>query len=722
MHLKELKIEGFKSFNKPTSLKFNSAITGIVGPNGSGKSNVTEAFRFVLGEQSLKIMRGKRGEDLIFNGGTALPRANRASVTIVFDNEDATFPYSFNEVSISRSVFRDGANEYSINGSQVRQRDILELLASVNVGATGHHIISQGESDRILNVGLEERKEIIEDGLGLKLLQYKKQESIKKLKKTQANIDQADLLLREVTPHLRYLKTRVDRYDSVKVLKENLKNLYAEYLAYEIHYISTQEKELESHHVKLQEEINVLDKKIKNEKEDSLIQKTIDEFNYKSKENRIELQKIREHKSEIEHSLGRAEGEYEALKNSRERFNDSTITKSDLSKSYETARAALNISIGRIDHKIILETLLTELQKLLNSGESNSVVMEGKEKRSEKRIETIKEKLTEVKNKENKLLEAQIALQKNQELKIREAQESERELLSLITKKNEKEYELSTIKFKKTTLENERIDFKQEYAEGAVLLGQAIDDYKGVPISETTDTSRDAQKDRRKTLERKKMELETMGADSGEEVYKEYNELKERIEFIQREKEDLFKSMNDCQISIQELQKEVDSRFNEGLKKISSEFDGFFKILFGGGKASVVLEKKTIKKEEDEEPEIHLGVGVQLIVPHKKIHTLNQLSGGERALVSIALLFAISQVTPPPFLILDETDAALDEANSRRYGDMIEELAKRSQLILVTHNRETMLRAGVLYGVTMSTSGASTLLSVSFEDAEKIAK
>ena len=101
---------------------------------------------------------------------------------------------------------------------------------------------------------------------------------------------------------------------------------------------------------------------------------------------------------------------------------------------------------------------------------------------------------------------------------------------------------------------------------------------------------------------------------------------------------------------------------------------------------------------------------------------MEQLSGGERALVSIALLFAISQVTPPPFLILDETDAALDEANSKRYGDMIESLAKKSQLILITHNRETMHRAGALYGVTMNTSGISALLSVQFDEAVTVAQ
>lgn len=125
---------------------------------------------------------------------------------------------------------------------------------------------------------------------------------------------------------------------------------------------------------------------------------------------------------------------------------------------------------------------------------------------------------------------------------------------------------------------------------------------------------------------------------------------------------------------------------------------------------------------DEEEPEMEQGVDISVSLPHKKVKELHAFSGGERSLTSIALLFAMSQVNPPPFLVLDETDAALDEANSRKYGDMLEKLSKSSQLIVVTHNRETMSRAGVLYGVTIGSDGASKLLSVKFEEATAIAK
>jgi chromosome segregation protein len=171
--------------------------------------------------------------------------------------------------------------------------------------------------------------------------------------------------------------------------------------------------------------------------------------------------------------------------------------------------------------------------------------------------------------------------------------------------------------------------------------------------------------------------------------------------------------------------------FKEGIEKINKQFKEFFNLMFGGGNAflSLVAQKKRRKKDEDgeyidedEEERMQHGVEINVSLPKKKVKDLHMLSGGERSLTSIALLFAMSQVKPPPFMVLDETDAALDEANSRRYGDMIENLARYSQLVVVTHNRETMSRANVLYGVTLGIDESSKVLSIKFGDAEQYAK
>ena len=232
-----------------------------------------------------------------------------------------------------------------------------------------------------------------------------------------------------------------------------------------------------------------------------------------------------------------------------------------------------------------------------------------------------------------------------------------------------------------------------------------------------------------------KIKLEDAGLGNGVEIMKEFKEVSERDGFLAKELEDLTKSIEALKKLIADLKEKIDIEFKEGVKKINIEFQEFFRLMFGGGQGSldiVVENKKKKSPDVDEEyaefssvePEIAFEQGIEINVslPHKKVKELHALSGGERSLTSIALLFAMSQVNPPPFLVLDETDAALDEANSRKYGDMLEKLSKHSQLIVVTHNRETMSRAGVLYGVTVGSNGASKLLSIKFDEAAAIAK
>jgi chromosome segregation protein len=244
--------------------------------------------------------------------------------------------------------------------------------------------------------------------------------------------------------------------------------------------------------------------------------------------------------------------------------------------------------------------------------------------------------------------------------------------------------------------------------------------------------ARNVQVDRRRAIEKSKIRLEEMGGAGGQEVMKEYKDAEDRDQFLMKELGDLMQSSETLNTLIADLTEKLNEMFKDGIKKINTEFDRFFKLMFGGGEACLEIIKEVKKKrkklDEDletempEEEEVSEGIDIHVALPHKRTKGLMMLSGGERALTSIALLFAMSQVNPPPFIILDETDAALDEANSRKYGDMIEALSKHSQLILITHNRETMSRAGVIYGVTMAGEGHSKLLSIAFDEAVVVAK
>jgi chromosome segregation protein len=268
-------------------------------------------------------------------------------------------------------------------------------------------------------------------------------------------------------------------------------------------------------------------------------------------------------------------------------------------------------------------------------------------------------------------------------------------------------------------------ELERDRAEALALAGSEAVSFAA--FSAPPHEDRSVQEGRKRAMERQKIRLEEAGG-TGEDVRKEYQDATDREAFLARELEDLAQSAAGLRSLIKDLDEELSRTFGEGLAQVNASFGEFFAVMFGGGGAKLVLEDLEAEDDEEEDaprkPAVAEKPGIEISVhlPKKKVQSLVQLSGGERALTSIALIFAMSQVNPPPFLILDETDAALDEANSRRYGDMVETLAKKSQLIVITHNRETMSRAGILYGVTMGGDGVSKLLSVRFEDALQVAK
>lgn len=219
----------------------------------------------------MKSMRGKKGEDMIWNGSSEMPKAGKASVKVVFDNSSRFLPLDFSEVTLERVVHRDSVNEYFMNGSQVRLKDVIELLAGAHIGASGHHIISQGEADRILNASVRERKGMIEEALGLKIYQYKKIESIKKLDKTRENIAQVESLRREIAPHIRFLKKQVEKVEKAIEFKNELLDLSLEYLKREDDYIkhvhteiTAQKNPLQAEHRHVQDELYKIKEHLKN--------------------------------------------------------------------------------------------------------------------------------------------------------------------------------------------------------------------------------------------------------------------------------------------------------------------------------------------------------------------------------------------------------------------------------------------------------------------------
>ncbi len=741
--LKSIEVQGFKSFAKKSELEFSAPISCIVGPNGSGKSNVTEALRFVLGEQSMKSLRSKRGEDLIWSGSQGAPRSGRASVEIVFDNRKRMFDMDFDEVTLKRVVSRDGSNEYYVNGSAVRLKDVMELLSNVHVGASGHHIISQGEADRILNTSARERRNIVEDALGLKIYHFKIAESEKKLKKTEENMKEVDMLRREIAPHMRFLKKQVEKIEAARDLSEKLRGLYAEYLKRESVYLSRAEKEEGEKKGTLSEKLGEVERQIADAEARIAESAQDEEVSDDTEQLRLEdaVRKARGEKESAGKELGRIEGMISLTDNRIARAEKEThhpVAYESVARFLDDIEGAL---VDTNDANVFIR-MIAEVKNRIAAFRA-SVISESREaeiasaKEERARLEHERKEayasFEEASNKEDAARTALAAYERKEVEKKSASREAETAVYAYRAERSDISAQLSRVEDMLARVEGDKRAFEEEIREGMVLIGGAITDFEQFVCDEeeVLTEARGKQEERRRAIERIKIRLEETGVGGGEDVLKEHEETMERDRFFETQLNDLEETATSLRALSADLESELDTAFKDGLGKINDQFQEFFMLMFGGGSASLKLVKTEKRKKKDEDLEVDMevadeeseeGIDIAVSLPRKKIHGLQMLSGGERALTSIALIFAMSQINPPPFLVLDETDAALDEANSRRYGDMLQNLAQHSQLIVVTHNRETMSRAGVLYGVTMGSDAVSRLISVKFEEAEAYAK
>jgi len=731
MNLARLELSGFKSFAKKIVFNFNSPVVAIVGPNGSGKSNIAEAIRFVLGEQSMKSMRGKRGEDLIWNGSAASPRANRGSVSLVFNNQSRFLNIDFDEAIIERIVHRDGVNEYRMNGSQVRLKDIFEVLATANIGQSGHHIISQGEADKILSASPRERREILEDALGLKVYQYKLEESARKLEKTEENVRHVQALRKEIAPHLRFLKKQVEKVEKAEELKKSAVTRFRAYFKREDEYITKTKKELSERLSQKKTELESITKEVALAK-NSLQDAAEDTQAHTILELSKSLDDARALRALAAKKAARLEGQIEVLEKTASKVHvGASHIALVIDESERNMNRAAEAGVGALLD--FVKELFGKLRAIVRSAE-NAAGDVGALK-DERAGLLITEK--EEEKKEINLTAALEKIRAELDLLRIEEREKERSLFELAAREREVRH---TATITETELERLTLledEFKRERAEAGALFGRTILSYADdAPLEPLPRLEQEREKHE---LEKTKIRLEEMGAAGGDEVMKEYKEVSEREGFLERELADLERAAASLKGLIEDLNNELRGKFNNGLDAINIEFTKLFALMFNGGSASLTRVKEQAQRtaapsegDDDEifsgqpeapsSEELTEGIDIALSIPRKRVKSLVMLSGGERALTSIALIFAMSSVNPPPFLVLDETDAALDESNSRRYGDMIAALAAKSQLILITHNRETMSRASILYGVTMGGDGVSKVLSVQLEEAIKVAK
>src|SRR3989344_4433546 len=702
MLLKRLELQGFKSFADKTVLDLGHKVTAIVGPNGSGKSNITDSIRWLLGERDARNLRGGKGEDLIFAGTKNKSRSGMAQATLYFDNSSGALPVEYKDLAISRKVTRDGLSTFSLNKSEVRLKDIIEFFARAKLGARGLTIISQGESDMFIKANPQERRGMIEEILGLKEYQLKKEDASRKLKNTASNLDKAKALIEELKPHLRLLRRQVSRYEGRDEAEEELRKLENQFFGTQLHELEKDLDRTTKEEKNLGTRLKVERKKIE-ELRRALV--AIKEGEPQSaikleglRKEEVKLQSVR---ADIQIELGRAEARWE-LSKEREGF--------DPQKAKRALQEIKDIA-ERLSAEGNLEKIQSSLRRIIqiikeSSESSGGGAPDGLKKSQEALIEKLKEmdvSINEI-NKKEALL---------------------RESLEGFNKKFSESYEHLDIQQKKVNvldaqrgellIKKERLGTRLEgLLEELKQIGRNRDSFR-VSGDDKTYASGDEVRERMVKL---RSQLASIG-EIDEGVVKEARETEERFGFLSEQIEDLEKASADLEGLIKELDSKIHEDFASAMGKINEEFSKLIKIVFGGGTGSMKLERITkVKEKEGEEiienpEEVKIpGILVDVTLPKKRVKGLDVLSGGERALVSIAALFSLISVSSPPFLFLDEVDAALDERNAKRFGDIVKEFSKHTQFVVVTHNRATMEAADVLYGVTMSKDGTSKLVSL----------
>ena len=255
MYLKSIEIQGFKSFANRIVFEFHNGVTGIVGPNGSGKSNVADAVRWVLGEQSAKQLRGGSMQDVIFSGTEQRKPQGFAFVAITLDNSDHVLAVSYDEVTVSRRLYRSGESEYKINGTSCRLKDINELFYDTGIGKEGYSIIGQGQIDQILSGKPEERRALLDEAAGIVKFRRRKAEAQKKLDDEQANLVRINDILSELEKRVDPLKGQAEKAKKYLELREQLK-------VYDVNLFLTETKSLREQYTEAEKRENTVEERL----------------------------------------------------------------------------------------------------------------------------------------------------------------------------------------------------------------------------------------------------------------------------------------------------------------------------------------------------------------------------------------------------------------------------------------------------------------------------
>jgi chromosome segregation ATPase len=765
MYLRSISMKGFKSFPERVSLEFSPGVSVIVGPNGSGKSNITDAVLWALGEQSPGAIRGASMQDVISAGGKNTAQRREAQVEVVIDNSDGKAATEFTEIAVERRLDRSGEGGYRLNGARARLADITDVLSDTNLGREMHSVISQGRVESIIHSKPRERRLLIEEAAGLGKHRKRRRRAELKLRGTRDNLDRALDVEREARARLRPLKrqaqaaeigARIDREEmelKARIVSEELRFGADRAAAAAKAAAAAREKR-----GKLEEQLSAVSKR-RSAAEERFAERdrartqawgVLTKLRAESERVAVRVANLSRSESEVEARLealraelgpltldvagGGAPGQ-RARKLEEELGEVDAGLKSALdglaaARSDESSETAREHALGEvragseraIRHARRAEGLL---------GERHREKMRARMAGAEELLDDVRAALGAVESAataiRTRVERTESAVVGNEgdgdEIadELRACSKVEFELQGQMRSVSE---ELTQAEVEAAHLGDRRAEAEREMALIVEKLGEEVEPTEAA----LTDEER-ADIDRRlERLERRRAQIGPVNP----LAEREYEEASEHVEQLQAAREDTERAMRELESLIREIDDEIERAFEETFEATATNFEEMVEHLFPGGRGRLRrVNLRAVRDdeqaaaaegedgeaaepdpdEEEREERDEFGVEIEVNPAGKSTRKLSLMSGGEKSLVALAFVFAVFLARPCPFYILDEVEAALDDANIDRFLQLVRRFSDRAQFVIVTHQKRTMDAADVLYGVTMGGDGVTKVVS-----------
>jgi chromosome segregation ATPase len=765
MYLRSISMKGFKSFPERTTLEFSPGVSVIVGPNGSGKSNITDAVLWALGEQSPGAIRGASMQDVISAGGKGIGQRRAAEVEVTIDNSDGRAASEFSEIAVERRLDRSGDSGYRLNGARCRLADVTDVLSDTNLGREMHSVISQGRVETIIHSKPRERRLLIEEAAGLGKHRKRRRRAELKLRSARDNLDRALDVEREARARLRPLKRQAQAAElGARIEREEL-GLRAQLVSEELRFgadraaaaeaaaktargirdqLEQQLSEVSQRRSAAEERFAARDRertqawglltKLRGDQERVAVRVA----NLSSREAELEagLEKMRIELGPLTLDVGPGSAPGERARKLEEELGeiDAGLRTAGeglgVARSSNAAEAAREAALGDVRagaerasrhakraegllgerHREAMrarlaagEALLDDVRSALKAAEAAGAAIRG-------RVERIEQKVVGGKDDGDEIAD-----------ELRRCSQQEFELQAEMKKTSD---ELTRAEVEAAHLGDRRAEAERELASIAERLGEEIP-----PAAEALSDEARAEIDRRlERLERRRAQIGPVNPLAEQE----YDEAREHVEALQAQREDIERSMRELESLIRDIDDEIERAFEQTFEATAKNFEEMVEHLFPGGRGRlrrvslhpVRDEERPAgeqeaptdaepepEPEEEEEQHDELGVEIEVTPAGKSTRKLSLLSGGEKSLVALAFVFAVFLARPCPFYILDEVEAALDDANIDRFLQLIRRFSDRAQFVIVTHQKRTMDAADVLYGVSMGGDGVTKVVS-----------